>query len=153
MPHASAQPSAACSPWITLLLILSGLATGSDQRSATCLDSWLLRVQPGPCPFRRRSCRGPLSGQRHQPPPRPPRMPFGSGVCATRSERTLLWLYAPWKRNVRPGVERGRGDRTNRFPPLRFFGPSLGIGSALVILAGGGAARRSMCFSILSRRS
>lgn len=43
-----------------------------------------------------------------------------------------------------------RNEQANRFPPLRFLGPSFGIGSALTTLEGGGAARRSMCFSILS---
>ena len=38
-------------------------------------------------------------------------------------------------------------------PPRRFLGPSFGMGSALVIFDGGGAARRSMCRSILSRSS
>ena len=37
-------------------------------------------------------------------------------------------------------------------PPLRFLGPSFGIGRALVTLEGGGAANLSICFSILSRR-
>lgn len=42
---------------------------------------------------------------------------------------------------------------TDRFPPRRFFGPSFGIGSALMTFDGGGAASLSMCFSILSRRA
>lgn len=76
-------------------------------RSATHPGSWLLRVQPEPCPYRRRSCRGPLSGRTHQPPPRPPRMPCGFGVYVARSGRTLLWLYAPWERNMKSDSERG----------------------------------------------
>ena len=42
---------------------------------------------------------------------------------------------------------------TCRFPPLRFFGPSFGIGNALVTFDGGGAASLSICFSIFSRNS
>ena len=38
-------------------------------------------------------------------------------------------------------------------PPLRFFGPSLGIGRGLTIFDGGGAMSLSMCFSIFARRS
>ena len=44
-------------------------------------------------------------------------------------------------------------ERADRFPPLLFLGPSLGIGRALTTFDGGGAVSLSICFSILSLNS
>jgi hypothetical protein len=46
-----------------------------------------------------------------------------------------------------------RGECPHLRPPLRFFGPSLGIGRALTIFDGGGAVSLSICFSIFVRSS
>lgn len=71
---------------------------------------------------------------------------LGLGVGLLRLARPVR-VYDQWK------LRKRRSGRCHLLPPRRFFGPSFGMGSALTIFAGGGAARRSMCFSIFSRRS